>query len=247
MLSSAFKILPHEQSVELVLESCGQFTTWHIEGPNATHAGMGDLHLHRFDDLGYEKVMVSYEDVPGEFTDIVCDHTIRIYPTESGRRAFVNTNATLYPIAICAIFVFTAAVFMLYDFVVTRRQAKTETEANRTGAIVEELFPGNVASQLYSAQTGQKKKTMQPSRQGEASSSTGSPYGNNFIAELYPEATILFADICGFTAWASIREPHQVFLLLETVFQSFDVLAKRHGVFKASVRLKHGENSRCYL
>jgi class 3 adenylate cyclase len=40
------------------------------------------------------------------------------------------------------------------------------------------------------------------------------------------------ADIAGFTAWSSIRDPHQVFTLLETVFQSFDVIAKRYGIFK---------------
>jgi hypothetical protein len=30
------------------------------------------------------------------------------------------------------------------------------------------------------------------------------------IAELYPETTVLFADICGFTAWSSERHPAQV-------------------------------------
>lgn len=40
------------------------------------------------------------------------------------------------------------------------------------------------------------------------------------------------ADISGFTAWSSIRDPHQVFKLLESVFQAFDVIAKRYRVFK---------------
>jgi class 3 adenylate cyclase len=42
----------------------------------------------------------------------------------------------------------------------------------------------------------------------------------------------MFADIAGFTAWSSEREPAQVFVLLETVYRNFDKLAKRLGVFK---------------
>jgi class 3 adenylate cyclase len=40
------------------------------------------------------------------------------------------------------------------------------------------------------------------------------------------------ADIAGFTAWSSIRDPHQVFALLEAIFQGFDSIAKRQRIFK---------------
>ena len=36
----------------------------------------------------------------------------------------------------------------------------------------------------------------------------------------------------GFTAWSSVREPSQVFTLLETVYKAFDTIAKRRRVFK---------------
>ena len=52
------------------------------------------------------------------------------------------------------------------------------------------------------------------------------------IADFFPRCTVLFADIAGFTAWSSTREPAQVFILLQTVYQAFDVLAKRRHVFK---------------
>eukprot|EP00980_Cylindrotheca_fusiformis_P003628 scaffold814_cov100-Cylindrotheca_fusiformis.AAC.10 len=57
-------------------------------------------------------------------------------------------------------------------------------------------------------------------------------YDTRPIADLFPIATIMFADIAGFTAWSSVREPSQVFTLLETVYQSFDNIAKRKRVFK---------------
>lgn len=52
------------------------------------------------------------------------------------------------------------------------------------------------------------------------------------IADLFPETTIMFADIAGFTAWSSEREPSQVFYLLETLYRAFDKIASRLGVFK---------------
>lgn len=42
----------------------------------------------------------------------------------------------------------------------------------------------------------------------------------------------MFADIAGFTAWASTREPFQVFQLLETLYSALDRIAKARGVFK---------------
>jgi Adenylate and Guanylate cyclase catalytic domain len=52
------------------------------------------------------------------------------------------------------------------------------------------------------------------------------------IADLFPNCTVMFADIAGFTAWSSSREPAQVFVLLQAVYQAFDALAKKRRVFK---------------
>ncbi|KAG7348939.1 adenylate/guanylate cyclase with GAF and PAS/PAC sensor domain [Nitzschia inconspicua] len=52
------------------------------------------------------------------------------------------------------------------------------------------------------------------------------------IADLFPNCTVLFADIAGFTAWSSSRSPEQVFTLLQNVYQAFDKIASRRKVFK---------------
>ena len=59
-----------------------------------------------------------------------------------------------------------------------------------------------------------------------------SAFDSKPIADLFPEATVMFADIVGFTAWSSVREPTQVFSLLETVYHSFDEIARSRRVFK---------------
>ncbi len=52
------------------------------------------------------------------------------------------------------------------------------------------------------------------------------------IADFFPHCTVLFADIVGFNAWSSSREPTQVFTLLQSVYEEFDKAAKHNGVFK---------------
>jgi class 3 adenylate cyclase len=44
--------------------------------------------------------------------------------------------------------------------------------------------------------------------------------------------TIIFADLAGFTAWSSERDPAQVFTLLEQIYALMDKVAKKSKVFK---------------
>ena len=52
------------------------------------------------------------------------------------------------------------------------------------------------------------------------SMNVASPYGSAPIADHFAETTVLFADMAGFTAWSSVREPTQVFTLLETIYHA---------------------------
>lgn len=56
--------------------------------------------------------------------------------------------------------------------------------------------------------------------------------GESRIAEAYPETTIVFADIAGFTPWAGRTDPTTVVSLLDALFSHFDELAAEHGVEK---------------
>lgn len=52
------------------------------------------------------------------------------------------------------------------------------------------------------------------------------------IADKFPNVTVLFADLAGFTKWSSTREPDEVFVLLEAIYGAFDKVALRRQVFK---------------
>ena len=52
------------------------------------------------------------------------------------------------------------------------------------------------------------------------------------IADFYPATSVFFADIVGFSSFASEREPRHVFKLLQTAFFHFDKIARKRNVFK---------------
>ena len=65
-----------------------------------------------------------------------------------------------------------------------------------------------------------------------AEEETSDALENAPIADFFPNCTVLFAEIVGFTAWSSQHEPTQVFSLLQELYQAFDKEAKKRGVFK---------------
>lgn len=52
------------------------------------------------------------------------------------------------------------------------------------------------------------------------------------IADSFAEATVLFADIVGFTHLSAQIPPHTTVSLLNTIFSTFDLLADKHGLEK---------------
>jgi class 3 adenylate cyclase len=135
-------------------------------------------------------------------------------------------------------------VFYIYDCFVERRNARLIDNAARSNAVVTSLFPEKLREQVldYKKQntatgsswgvttTRSQMKNLLENNDFESMAKIST--GEKPLADLYLETTVLFADIVGFTAWSSVREPSQVFTLLETVYSTFDELAKTRRVFK---------------
>lgn len=56
--------------------------------------------------------------------------------------------------------------------------------------------------------------------------------GEKIIADGFPEATVMFADLVDFTLIASHMSPEQVFGMLNEIFSAFDDLCARFGLEK---------------
>lgn len=55
----------------------------------------------------------------------------------------------------------------------------------------------------------------------------------------------MFGDIEGFTAWSSVREPSQVFILLESLYAAMDRIATKYRVFKVRTTVCGDANEIC--
>jgi Adenylate and Guanylate cyclase catalytic domain len=107
------------------------------------------------------------------------------------------------------------------------KDGKDEHEAAEkpvSGSIASEGYEGRPIADLYEASS-----TVVRSHE-ILSNSVCLTLAHTFLR--FPEATILCADISGFTAWASVRQPSQVFTLLESIFKEFDTMANKRKVFK---------------
>ena len=128
-----------------------QTFSYRIDGSAATYLGEGDFHEERFNK--YERradvtelitqkaspITRSYTgvDLNGEY----CRYTIRVYPSEITEGDYITNKPVYYTIVVGLIFVFTSAIFVLYDTLVERRQTIVLDNANKSGAVVASLFP----------------------------------------------------------------------------------------------------------
>eukprot|EP00977_Amphora_coffeiformis_P007626 scaffold1684_cov214-Amphora_coffeaeformis.AAC.10 len=132
-----------------------------------------------------------------------CGYSVEVYPSSSVLEEHIGfwDSARLSWTLSLALVIILALLFC-YDFVASRRQHKLEDAAARTHAIVSGIFPKNVQERMLSAEENGKNITGVSSINHDSSEVP--------IADLFPETTIMFADIAGFTAWSSTREPCQI-------------------------------------
>ena len=210
----------HVGGIDLVIkDTCGVNFTYLVKGPNVTFVGEGDLH-----DPQTSQFIVSTDRVI-TFTN-GCGVYYEIYPSIELYQSSQSNTAVAFVIAVVALFISLGFVFYVYDVVVERRQKLVLLKAARSKNIVDSFFPSNIRDRIID-QKGDGSLTANSS--GHQRTLRRDTFTSKPIADLHPNATVLFADIVNFTAWSSVREPSQVFTLLELVYNSFDKLGKQIG------------------
>ena len=131
----------------------GQIFSFDLSGPNVTYLGGMDTHDWVYDDLeitvNLTSALFGNETVGGgSALDLGCQHTIRLFPSDLLKETYTNVAPIVYAGFVVFFFVLTAGVFILYDWLVERRQGKVMDTATRSNAIVSSLFPENVCGRL---------------------------------------------------------------------------------------------------
>eukprot|EP00980_Cylindrotheca_fusiformis_P028132 scaffold22583_cov106-Cylindrotheca_fusiformis.AAC.3 len=217
--------------------------TYRVDGKNAEYLGDSDLHDPKYDGMEVTDVFVDLGFDETELPQGACvpTLTLHVYPSEDLEQSIHTSNAIEYTGVVAASFIFTTLVFLLYDYFVRRRQTKVMERITRQDKIMANVFPTAIRNRLY--QSHEKKLKYRDGRNSEhgdfnedfeIADFEGDSHisGSAPMADLFPSVSIVFADIVGFTAWSSAREPQQVFVLLETIYGAFDKIAYRHSVFK---------------
>ena len=263
-------VLPEDaRGIIVVLENTFEQTfTYRVDGLIATFLGDGDLHDTAYDYLGqtammgdYIKEMAdpttqSYSAAPllGEYGD----YKISVYPSSDTEADHLTNEPIFYTIIVGAVFLLTAAVFVLYDYFSERRQRVVMDNAIKSGALISSLFPSNIRDRLYEEAEAERKKKLREKKDGrnnlrktdaeripwrvqdstkkelqERSDLLGSLHHRGpAIADRFEHSTVLFADLAGFTKWSASRDPQAVFQLLETIYHAFDKIADKRKVYK---------------
>eukprot|EP00538_Stauroneis_constricta_P012653 CAMPEP_0119570456 /NCGR_PEP_ID=MMETSP1352-20130426/43621_1 /TAXON_ID=265584 /ORGANISM="Stauroneis constricta, Strain CCMP1120" /LENGTH=1121 /DNA_ID=CAMNT_0007620125 /DNA_START=581 /DNA_END=3943 /DNA_ORIENTATION=- len=222
----------------VIANSCNSVFTYEVIGGDAIFRGDGDHHdakydsTFRFVDLSLSKNPKT-KDMPGH-----CSYNMTVYPSQKFEDEYDTFTPEFFAIVVFATFIFVIAVFIVYDLVVYWRNEKLIENAARSNAIVSAIFPSTIRDRLITennnqngvAKTADKRiANLKNYLNGYTDETTAN---HKPLADLFLETTVMFADIAGFTAWSSVREPSQVFTFLERIFSSFDHIAKTRRVFK---------------
>jgi hypothetical protein len=192
------------EPITVVLENtCNEKFSFEIQGHDATLIAEEDTHDPNYDDLKLTDIFAEFAN-PKELLDAGlgdhCVYTIHAYPTQRMESNYNTQEPLWYALVVLGAFLSTALLFLIFDCLVQKRQAKVVVTALKQNAIVSSLFPKNVQAQMM-AEAGQKHnfgkagiKTFlsNAEKENETKVDKSKP-----IADLFPETTIMFADIAG--------------------------------------------------
>mmetsp|Transcript_1718 Transcript_1718/g.4427 ORF Transcript_1718/g.4427 Transcript_1718/m.4427 type:complete len:967 (-) Transcript_1718:770-3670(-) len=248
-------ILPdgHDGLIVVFENPCNPTFTYQINGPNVTFIGVGDFHEKKYNHMAVSKSLSelsssamkesSYSGI--QLDEEFCPFKMTVYPSQITKNQHSSEIPMYFAVVTVIVFAATALTFIIYDFWVERRQRIVMKTAMSTTKLVASLFPDLVIDRMLpslqeSASSVNQPKKLQSFLKRERDDELLSQQfemrsARSFskpIADLFPDTTVFFADIAGFTAWSSVREPSHVFVLLETIYGSFDKIARQYGIFK---------------
>ncbi|CAB9497953.1 Receptor-type guanylate cyclase gcy [Seminavis robusta] len=246
------RVLPEGMDGFLVVmkDSSDQSFTYRVDGPTVTYLGFHDFHDSRYDDMFvFENIGESIGTKHGPdtqtFDAVAVDWTFQeyvayVYPSQTFEDQYMTNEPAIYAAAVAGIFVFTLMVLAVFDSLVARRQSLILKKAVESRALISTLYPEQVRSRLFEDEPketedeNKRRKWQSLSLKGDSTAAAAGdqPVARDAIAQLYPSSSILLMDLAGFTKWSSGRTPADVFLLLETLYQSFDKIALKRGVYK---------------
>ena len=201
-----------------VMDTCGTNFTYRLNGADAIILDQGFVPDPKYDYLTQTAEFATFARFDAEKQSdgvLYCSYSLSIHATAEYEEEFKTNKPLWVTMIVVLVFLFTAMVFVLYDFFVQRRQNKVLTTAQQTTAIVTSLFPKNVVkkmlevdNQKHTQVSGKDKlknffdsndngDSSKDAQKGTENGEAGGIFKTKPIADFFPETTIMFGDIVG--------------------------------------------------
>lgn len=145
------------------------------------------------------------------------DSTDVCYNTRYSPNAWTSHQIIVFAIAIAVL-----AINFMVESAINQELLMAYEGAARSSAIVSSLFPAQVRDRLLAGGKNRTQSFLTGDENEESSHTGDSPHdGDHYgdiesqsdpIADLFPNTTILFMDLVGFTKWSATRDPAQVYV-----------------------------------
>jgi adenylate cyclase len=157
--------------------------------------------------LGTERIRLALMLASLSAGSLIAVEFLTPYSTEAEPPWALHMGFVISAVAACLMVVVTVW-FAMRD--TARAEEAMEAEHERSEALLANMLPASIADRL-----------KEP--------------GRNIIADKYDEASVLFADIVGFTERASSTPPADLVRFLDKLYSAFDALVDKHGLEKIKV------------
>ena len=155
-----------------------------------------------------------------------------MFPSEETAEIYVDKTPLYFVIGLCCSLVIISITLIQYMKFTSRRYKKVAEETKKFETVLTALFPPQYRDMLLDEKKAQKAHAELLKKRKKDSSFVEDDGGNiansKPVAEMYPDARVCFADLAGFTAWSASCEPSHVFILLKTMYNALDKIAKKY-------------------
>jgi hypothetical protein len=192
----------------VISNSCNQIMTFEVEGQTASYLGEGDLHDPNYSFLVAEDFFASFENSDLLLDNELDDHCVyfkSVYPTKQFEESQRTNMPLMMALAILCVSVLIVLAFIAFDCLVSNRQNRLMKTAKKQHALVASLFPKSIQKKLMEEVEEEMKAGKKLSSFGKAGLRSyldeegreNEATNTKPIADLFPETTVMFADIAG--------------------------------------------------
>lgn len=221
---------PHEGIVVVITNTCGEQFTYQLQkSGSALFLGAGDWHNPAYTDTQSVIQLTTHAEGASNYT---CGYSLVVYSSDEFHSVHMSKLPYTITFIMAFVFIIFVLAFFLYDNVMHRHNEAVSLNALKADQILSSLFPSHIKDRLMTT-SGEKGLAEVSKKNQSAAKATNlagffaiegnqvMETGSKPIADLFPETTVLFADIAGFTAWSSVREPCKCFIR-EILFTGFE-------------------------